>query len=281
MVRMASSCASRSARLLAPSLAAAVLSTTHLTGIASVAQATAGCPESAPLVRHGPVERVPEPESEVLLRHALIRAGASRAGDATGRPAHDTVHLEELGSILQRIRTAWPGMAAITARPLWEPGTLILELGPALSGATAEALAGPGLRAPFCTGHVKFDALNRSVGLRAVTAFPHLPDLYRVHFDPNRDVPDVAAQYTALEGVVVAMPDAFVGDGPGIQALRSGSAWFLVFREAWGDCPSGCLFSELYFYGADESRIARIDRRNAMRMDEFSDILSARGWRAR
>ena len=198
-----------------------------------------------------------------------------------GRPADASVHLEEVHSVLERIRTAWPDMTAITARPLWEPGTLILELGPVLGGATAEALAGPGVRTSFCTGHVEFDALNRSVGLRAVTAFPHLPDLYRVHFDPNRDVPDIAAQYTSLGGVVAAMPDVLLGDGPGIQALRSERAWFLVFRDAWGDCPSGCMFSKLHFYVADERRIARIDRGEAVRMEEFSAILTARGWRPR
>ena len=274
IAHMASSCAGRPARALAQSLVAAVLSTTLVTGIAPLAQATAGCPESAPLVRHGPLERVPEPESGVLLRHALIGSGASWVADAS-------VHLEEVRSVLGRIRTAWPAMTAITARPLWEPGTLILELRPALGRAVEDALAEPGARVPFCTGHVKFDALNRSVDLRAVTAFPHLPDLYRAHFDPNRDMPDIAAQYAALEGVVAAMPDVLLGDGPGIQALRSDSAWFLVFRDAWGDCPSGCMFSKLHFYVADERRIARIDRSGAVRMEEFSAILAARGWRLR
>ncbi len=278
---MASSGAGRPGRALTRSLVAAILSTAQLTCVAPVAQAAAGCPESAPLVRHGPVERVPEPESGVLLRQALIGPGASQAADATGRPADASVHLEEVRSVLERIRTAWPEMTAVTARPLWEPGTLILELAPVLGGATAEALAGPGVQAPFCTGHVEFDALNRSVGLRAVTAFPHLPDLYRVHFDPNRDISDIAAQYAALEGVVAAMPDVLLGDGPGIQALRSDNAWFLVFRDAWGDCPSGCMFSKLHFYIADERRIARIDRGDAVRMEEFSAILAARGWRPR
>lgn len=227
------------------------------------------------------MERVPEPESGVLLRHALIGAGASRAGDATGRPANASVQFEEVRSVLDRIRTAWPDMTAITAQPLWEPGTLILELGPVLGGATAGALAGPGVRAPFCTGHVKFDALNQSVGLRSVTLFPHLPNLYRIQFDPAWDVPGIAAQYTTLEGVVGAMPDARLGDGPGIQALRSERAWFLVFRDAWGDCPSGCMSSKLHFYVADERRIARIDRGDAVRMEEFSAILAARGWRPR
>jgi hypothetical protein len=281
IARMGTSCAGRITRLLARSLAAAVLSTTHLPWLVSAADAATECPENAPLVRHGPVESAPEAESGVLLRHALIGSSAKQAAATTSLPARETVFLEELGSILESIRTAWPDMAAVTARPLWEPGTLILELGPALGGAIAEALPGPGVRVPFCTGHVKFDALNRRVGLRSITPFPHLPNLYRTQFDPARDVPGIAAQYTSIEGVVAAMPDARLGDGPGIQALRSERAWFLVFRDAWGDCPSGCMFSKLHFYVSDERRIARIDCSDAVRMEEFSAILAARGWRPR
>ncbi len=62
------------------------------------------------------------------------------------------------------------------------------------------------------------------------------------------------------------MPDAQMGDGPGIQALHADGDWFLVFRDAWGDCPSGCLFSELHFFVADENRIARIDSEDAPRV---------------
>lgn len=278
--RTASSRGGPPARGVARSPVSAVLAATLLSSIVPAAQAATGCPAQAPLVRHGPVERTPEPESGVLLRHALIGPVAGRAA-APGTPARDTAHRRELDSVLARIRTAWPDMAAVTARPLWEPGTLILELEPALGGAVAEALGRPGARAPFCTGHAGFDALNRKVGLRAVTAFPQLPHLVRIHFDPDGDVPGIGARYAALDGVVTATPDTAVGDGPGIQALRADGAWFLVFRDAWGDCPSGCLSAELHFFVADGRRIARVDDRDAVGMDAFSDILAARGWHPR
>ena len=266
---------------LAQVLASLVLLATLLAWLVPAAQASAQCPDGAPLVRHGPADRIQEAESRVLLRHALVGSTASDAGAAADLPVHDAVRREELESVLARIRITWPDRAAITARSPWEPGTLILDLEPALGKAIMAALAARGASAPFCTAHAGFDILNRDVGLRAITAYPNLPNLVRIQFDPDRDVPGVGARYAALDGVVAAMPDAHMGDGPGIQALHANGDWFLVFRNAWGDCPSGCLFSELHFFVADENRVARIDSEDAARMEAFSDILAARGWRTR
>ena len=141
------------------------------------------------------------------------------------------------------------------------------------------ALGERGTLAPFCIGHTGFDALNRAVGLRAITTFSHLPDMFVIDFDSDMDVSGVAARYESLDGMITTSPDAPMGDGPGIQVLRSNGEWFLVFREAWGDCPSGCMHSALHFFIADERRIARIHHEKASRMEGFSDILAARGWR--
>lgn len=243
------------------------------------AQASAQCQDDAPTVLHGASPLSPEPESLVLLRHALTRAHDPdvRPGTESGLGRADLI--VSLDGILARIRMAWPDMAAVTARPLWQPGRLILHLDPSLGDRVLRALGERGALAPFCTGHTGFDALNRAVGLRAMTTFPHLPDMFVIDFDSDLDVPGVAAQYEALDRMIVALPDAPTGDSPGIQVLRSNGEWFLVFREAWGDCPSGCMHSELHFFIADERRVARIQHEKASRMEGFSDILAARGWR--
>lgn len=237
--------------------------------------ALAQCQDDAPTVLHGSLPLSPEPESLVLLRHAVTgshdlnaRAGADRAA-----------LIASLDRILGRIRTAWPDMSAVTARPLWQPGRLILHSHPSLGGRVLRELGERGALAPFCTGHAGFDALSRAVGLRAIATFSHLPDMFVMDFDSDLDVPGVAAQYESLDGVITASPDAPTGDSPGIQVSRSNGERFLVFREAWGDCPSGCMYSELHFFVADERRVARIHHEKASRMEGFSDILMARGWR--
>ena len=243
------------------------------------AQALAQCQDDAPTVLHGASPLSPEPESLVLLRHALTPSHDPDARPGTEGGPDRAALIVSLEGILARIRAAWPDMAAVTARPLWQPGRLILHSDPLLGGRVLRALGERGALAPFCTGHTGLDALNRAVGLRAITTFPHLPDMFVIDFDSDLDVPGVAAQYESLDGMITASPDAPMGDSPGIQVLRSNGEWFLAFREARGDCPSGCMHSELHFFIANERRVARIHQAEASRMEGFSDILAARGWR--
>ena len=42
-------------------------------------------------------------------------------------------------------------------------------------------------------------------------------------------------------------PNIALGDDSDIDAARVDDAWYLVFRETWGDCPSGCLYSALHY----------------------------------
>lgn len=239
------------------------------------APASAQCQDDAPTVLHGSLPLSPEPESLVLLRHVLPR---SNDPDVRRKPDRAAL-IASLDRVLARIRTAWPDMAVVTARPLWQPGRLILHSDPSLGGRILRGLGKRGTLAPFCTGHAGFDALSRVVGLRAVATFSHLPDMFVMDFDSDLDVPSVAARYESLDGMITASPDAPTGDSPGIQVSRLNGEWFLVFREAWGDCPSGCMYSEFHFFVADERRVARIHHEKAVRMEGFSDILTARGWR--
>ena len=243
------------------------------------AQAMAQCQDDAPTVLHGASPSSPEPESLVLLRHTLIRSHDPDVHPGTESGPDRAALIASLDGILARIRTAWPDMAAVTARPLWQPGRLILHSDPSLGGRVLRALGERGALAPFCTGHTGFDALNRAVGLRAITTFSHLPDMFVIDFDSDLDVPGAAARYQSLDGMIAASPDAQMGDSSGIQILRSNGQWFLTFRKAWGDCPSGCLHSELHFFIADERRVARIHHEKASRMEGFADILTARDWR--
>ncbi len=103
---------SRTGRLvdaLAQVPASLVLLTTLLAWLVPAAQASAQCPDGAPPVRHGPVDRIQEAESRVLLRLALVASTASDAGAAADLPVHDAVRREELESVLARIRITWPG----------------------------------------------------------------------------------------------------------------------------------------------------------------------------
>ena len=164
----------------------------------------------------------------------------------------------ELERVLGAVRVALPEKEEVTVRAPWEPGALILELEPALFEVLSSALAAPGASAPFCTGEEDFDALNAAVGLMAVQPFLFASTVV-LRFDPHRNVLAAARAYASLEGVRDAAPNFALGDGPDIDARWIDGTWYLEFRRAWGDCPSGCIFSELHTITERDGVVRRIE----------------------
>ena len=52
----------------------------------------------------------------------------------------------------------------------------------------------------------------------------------------------------------------------------------LGFRNAWGDCPAGCIHSELSFYTVAEGEAERTEPAEARAMDPFATLLADRDW---
>lgn len=229
------------------------------------------CGEKAPVVTRGTLELTSEADPVILARRVL------EIPDFSGDDL-----IEEIERVLGMIRFTWPEMAEVNARPIWAPGRLILSLEPSLSEAVSSNLPEEGASAPFCTGHPEFDALNVAVGLRAVEILPfEYTRVIVIGFDPREHVYSAGASYEKIEGVIYARPEPLLGDGPDIEMLWSGGKWYAVFRRAWGDCPSGCIFSELHFFIEHEGEVERIDPERAARIEEFAQILADRGWRER
>lgn len=73
-------------------------------------------------------------------------------------------------------------------------------------------------------------------------------------------------------------PNGLVGDGPDIDAVKSQGTWYVAVRRAWGDCPAGCIFQEIFFFTVTGSDVERIARAQAMDMIRFVDLLKNTGW---
>ena len=73
--------------------------------------------------------------------------------------------------------------------------------------------------------------------------------------------------------------DAALGDGPDIEAAKADGRWHVVFRRAWGDCPSGCIDQELSFFTVTDGEARRIEPAQARGMDAFATLIAKRGWR--
>ena len=82
------------------------------------------------------------------------------------------------------------------------------------------------------------------------------------YFSEYLNVPAAAEAYEMVEGVEYAESNAYLGDGSDIDVASSQGRWYVVARRASGDCPSGCISQDLFFFIVDGATV-RDDRRPA------------------
>ena len=184
----------------------------------------------------------------------------------------------EIKRALSLVRRSWPPMAEISARQEHRRAALLLGLEASLRDAVLGAWGEERASVPGRTGHAGFDALNARLGLRAVRVFPSLGSIH-LTLDERVNVDAALRAYRAIEGVAYAEPDARLGDGPDIEAARVQGTWHFVFRNAWGDCPAGCIESELSFVTVAGAEVRHIEPAEARAMPPFATLLANRGWR--
>ena len=184
----------------------------------------------------------------------------------------------EIEGVLVRLRYAHPEVAEISARAAHLPGVLLLGLEPDLMGTVSRLLRGKNGPVKLRTGKAAFDALNTRLSLRAVRLFRRTGVLV-MHLSELANVQAARRAYLKIAGVEYAEADAHLGDGPDIEASKSGEAWHIVVRKAWGDCPSGCIYKKMFFFIVRDEKNERIEPARARDMPEFRKLLETRKWR--
>ena len=184
----------------------------------------------------------------------------------------------EIEGVLERLRYAHPEMAKISARAAHLPGVLILGVKPGLFGAVSRTLGEEKGPVKLRTGNRAFDALNVRLGLRAVRPYRHTGVLV-MRFSDRLNVRAAQKAYMKMAEVEYAEADVYLGDSSGIEAVKSGEAWHIVVRKAWGDCPSGCLFKKTFFFTVKGDEVERIESVRAMDIPDVRKILETRKWR--
>jgi hypothetical protein len=58
----------------------------------------------------------------------------------------------------------------------------------------------------------------------------------------------LAELYSVLPGVWAAHPNGVIGDSPNVYAREAADELTYLFRNGWGDCPSGCIDSEYWYF---------------------------------
>ena len=142
----------------------------------------------------------------------------------------------EIKQALSFIQRTYPAMASITVRDAHSTATLLLGLEGALGDAVVGAWDGESASAPPRTGHAAFDALNATLGLKAVQPFPTL-DSVVLHLGERANIAAAIRAYRAIGGVAYAEPDARLGDGDDIEAARVQGAGTSSFAGRGATAP--------------------------------------------
>jgi hypothetical protein len=181
---------------------------------------------------------------------------------------------EELERVLSLIRDAYPATASIHARDRYAAGRVMLGLESPLKEAVQNAAARAD-DAPFVTGQAAFDALSAELGgVRGVWLSHYYEEAsyLALCLDDRVNVVPASHAYLELEGVSSAHPNWLGGDGPDIDALREGDTWYVVFRDAWGDCPAGCTDEKLMYFTVTGNAIVPLEVAQAAADPNFASL---------
>ena len=161
------------------------------------------------------------------------------------RPPADLT--ERIYNNLVAIRTAYPEVADITYRPRAVPDQIIVGL----TQQSAEQFRNGEFHA--------LDEMNELYGpvtmspLRGSNRYPYII----LQFDQIYNTQLLSEIYAEVEGLRYAEPNYYIGDGSTISADPP----FYTFIRAWGDCPAGCIYRELYHFRVENGQVTIPDER--------------------
>ncbi len=223
-------------------------------------------PRQEPTPCPAPVSR---PSDAVILADRMVRRDSGQL--LIDLSTRDEMQ-REIADALRLVRAAYPEVAGVHAREQYRASMLILGLEPPLLQRARGMFDPAGGVMTLRTGDRELDTLNAKLGLRGARLLEPLGVIFC--FGPELNVVAAAAAYARLDGVSYAEPDAPVGDGPDIAAARVNGDWYLVFRNAWGDCPAGCISEQFSVFVVTGGSVAQADSA----APAIRRLMRARGW---
>ncbi|MDH3891344.1 MAG: hypothetical protein OEV49_09700 [candidate division Zixibacteria bacterium] len=213
----------------------------RIVGLLAVVLTLAGCGEFS-LKPHldgndGPDQAPTQPEPEALAM-ALWLSHDLRA---------PTELYQRVRSDLILIRTGFrDSLPAVDLRFLkpWEPGRLILGFDPDSYQAVSDGK------------YTAWDSLNSLYNMVRVDLSMPAFNMLKLKFDDWLNSEVLADIYRQLPGVRFAVPNRYMGESPMLLPSATDDGRILYFfRNAWGDCPSGCLYSEYWVFTVLSGRV--------------------------
>ena len=184
------------------------------------------------------------PEAEILADRILRHETEGFYFDI---PRHNQL-VGEIERVLSLIRAAYPPMSEIHVRQDTIPGMLEIYPEPDFYEILKEMIEDKQGQIRFETGNPEFDALNAKLGVQEVQLGDSISKNFLFYFDRRLNLRVAREAYSMVKGVRRVSGDILVGDSADIQAFKQGETWSVIFRNAWGDCPSGCIYEEFFHF---------------------------------
>ena len=210
-------------------------------------------------VLSSPLEFPEQSESTILADRILADQSDALLFDIAKRD----ILISEIEQILKLVRETHPATAEISAIENHQPGTLIVGLTSGLMKSVSKIVDGENRYITLHTGNEEFDALNSRLGVYAILPYKIFDNLI-LHFKFPVNLLQAQFEYSMIAGVEYAELNSRLGDYSDIEMVKSNNEWFVRFRKAWGDCPSGCLYEELSFFRVREGEAKRIEEKVLM-----------------
>jgi hypothetical protein len=112
-------------------------------------------------------------------------------------------------------------------------------------------------------GHPDFDDLNQQLGLQSLI-HPWGGTWVGMCLSLLANLRVAAQEYLAIPAVEYAYPDPLAGDGPDTAVKKEGDNWYVVIRDAYGDCPAGCIGQTLYFFVVGPTALQQVTYAEAL-----------------
>jgi hypothetical protein len=134
-----------------------------------------------------------------------------------------------------------PIVDTLTFIPPWVPSCIMIGF----DEASAQQVLNDEYRA--------WDSLNQEYGVNEISKdlldWIHVAVLY---FDGILHPKRLGALYGPLPGVRYVEPNGRIGDWSNIYPRLEGEQITYLFRHGWGDCPSGCIHDEYWYFTFEE-----------------------------
>ena len=178
----------------------------------------------------------------------------------------------EIERVLSLIRAAYPLMNGIHAAEHDIPGELWVFLEPDFYEIVENMIQDKQGPFRFETGYADFDALNAKLGVQVVKLGPARTSSLVFFYDKRLNLRVASEAYSMVKGVRRVSILHHFGIGADIKAFKQGETWYVIFLNAWGDCPAGCTYHELLCFTVRGIDVEMIPTTQAQTMPPFQEL---------